>query len=1857
MSYELKSDVWDPSSRCTTDLADHNIDDALIESQRWIESVTDKKFANDDFRASLENGVLLCELVTAIKPGSIKKINRLPTPYAGLDNLNLFLHVCEDLGLSGSQLFDTCDLQDITNRGRKLRRIPKETKKEAERRLKNVCSTLYWLGKAAHSLPKYRGPQLNLRAFEQLLWPSNLSKESWSKTETSVKLKKSHSLEDILDTTDSLNNNVSKPKMDAYRNRYSGNYSDYNYSRENGYGNDISSHERKNPDEFVPSETQKRNDNFGYRRPSMPGGLSKEQATKFIAPEVPQHFRFSSGEDVKVARPSKELLEEQKKKNNEDQSAWMSSLSTWKQRRISATHTERERKAEREQYEEGNNNDSNRRSSIKPFHQIVEERLRKKDDDFISILDKPVKEVSEDRALLDEILTSVTLEDDGSVHGSQRSEEEREEAYRRYMYQYYDNRNPTSGYSSRPWQPYPPQPAVHRWNSPHDEAALYTQAARQPPPVMPRRTKPYHKTASIPLEKPVIMTADETVRERTPPDRPGRPAIIKATEIPAQRRPEPRTRFDNERFGRQQEQPRSTRSQPLENRNIDEYSQPSGRHEQPISNERQQPVENRYIDAKPMYRRDEPSSPPSRNRYNDDHIRHRPREEYRGDVPPAESYERRDKPKKEPPPVARRPKSKDVVDLSSLKQAEKKRLSSGILDRVAVFNDGGNQAHNSKPDNRSKSAFNEMTICINQRPHNEKGFGFVMSGGIDKNKPLYVEKVALGGSADICELCAGDEIIFINNQNAVSFTHDAALNAVSQAVVTGNLQLKIRRYGNRGPDESKPSNMKVHIPTVEETRLPENNVPITRTTHEKVEKVMEPEINTLVSKAWEPEPYIPKAWEPQPYVNRTREPEPVVLKKEEPAPKKKERERFITRSGDRSKNNVAEKPIEIKTEVEVKAPAPEKHFASDDEDLLFLEEGDDSGGDMSPAEEERIEREILEQLEREEEEERKRDEMHKQIEAEENKSDSDEDKPPPPIPSRPPPLINLMLRPRREKSKDLVKLEIWKRRHNFFRHHPDKSCWPVFRYSDEEIIIETPVTKETVDVADDVEALWQQVEKISSPGKITNGNSEELQKQEDLFAGIEKPPPITQSVKKFDIKEEQSRLEKWQLEQDKLRQDKYVAERKQLRYQYELQLEKIHDAELKRREAEALQLERYEQELLRTTGYNAEETAKRRELFMNESARREEEYKRRKEELQAFYKQDQQRLEEKEIIETQEDNLKHEESKWELEKDHEEGKKQEIEVKKKHIERERRRTQELDVEAIRLEAEARLKKEWEELEKEKQMQQERERLAMSKLEEIRREHDRLMHQRDDLERKQQEEIKQLMAERKKLHTSPPPSNLTSKDMYTEFAAIKRNDGGGDDPTIRSRQQKPTKSALKQPKHEESVQEQEKRKAAGLPLNNLAKKSDYLKFAAIQHENEEPEDNMQKYRLQSQPMTQPKKIYQPETHSHLAPAKIDKPASYVSPLQKASPFDTQSPVTTDPNFRKYFQQPVRETPQQHIPERDTDYSKHPGRGRDPSPSWQPRRDDRRHDPVPAVMSKYKDESATPSQHWMVEEAERRRLAEREGYDRGTPYEAPSLRHTSTTEKPQRDIPPPTEMRYDERYMYAPPERDTAQKPYGRYEPEQPVKLRQQRETEAERQQKLANRRTHGYIDRPNLNTNRRQRSMDDTDKYRRNRHSMHELGSYSNSAENLPLGAVRNQAPLPDAGIHSHRTASRGSGSPKVPPSPQKTGAYPYPPLPLQAPPTMQPPAPAPIKPGGQSQGNRSVSGKVLCTRCGQVLGRGAAMIIESLGLHFHISCFKCCVCNCQLGSGAKGTDVRIRASKLHCQNCYSNDAGFEFTEV
>uniref|UniRef100_A0A3P9D4G1 LIM domain 7a n=1 Tax=Maylandia zebra TaxID=106582 RepID=A0A3P9D4G1_9CICH len=84
--------------------------------------------------------------------------------------------------------------------------------------------------------------------------------------------------------------------------------------------------------------------------------------------------------------------------------------------------------------------------------------------------------------------------------------------------------------------------------------------------------------------------------------------------------------------------------------------------------------------------------------------------------------------------------------------------------------------------------------------------------------------------------------------------------------------------------------------------------------------------------------------------------------------------------------------------------------------------------------------------------------------------------------------------------------------------------------------------------------------------------------------------------------------------------------------------------------------------------------------------------------------------------------------------------------------------------------------------------------------------------------------------------------------------------------------------------------------------------------------------------------------------------------------------------------------------------------------------------------------------------------------------------------------------------------------------------------------------------------------------------------------------------------------------------------------------------SRQSPSPSP-SPSSPSPINSPEPTKI-CTFCETPLGKGAAMIIESLGLCYHLGCFKCIDCKSDLGGSEAGAEVRIRNKQLYCNSCY-----------
>ena len=90
------------------------------EAVQWIEKVLGEKvFAGakgaDAVQEKLKDGVILCNLVNKIKPGSVKKINTSTMAFKMMENIGNFLSACEALGVPASDSFQTVDLYEKQN--------------------------------------------------------------------------------------------------------------------------------------------------------------------------------------------------------------------------------------------------------------------------------------------------------------------------------------------------------------------------------------------------------------------------------------------------------------------------------------------------------------------------------------------------------------------------------------------------------------------------------------------------------------------------------------------------------------------------------------------------------------------------------------------------------------------------------------------------------------------------------------------------------------------------------------------------------------------------------------------------------------------------------------------------------------------------------------------------------------------------------------------------------------------------------------------------------------------------------------------------------------------------------------------------------------------------------------------------------------------------------------------------------------------------------------------------------------------------------------------------------------------------------------------------------------------------------------------------------------------------------------------------------------------------------------------------------------------------------------------------------------------------------------------------------------
>lgn len=121
-------------------------DSAEKEAQAWIEAILGISF-DAPFEEFLKDGIVLCNLINAIKPGSVSRINRMRQPFMLMENIEAYCNACRTFGIKEFELFRTVDLWEAKN-------IPA------------VVNNLHALGRACQKLPGFTGPTLGAKMAE-----------------------------------------------------------------------------------------------------------------------------------------------------------------------------------------------------------------------------------------------------------------------------------------------------------------------------------------------------------------------------------------------------------------------------------------------------------------------------------------------------------------------------------------------------------------------------------------------------------------------------------------------------------------------------------------------------------------------------------------------------------------------------------------------------------------------------------------------------------------------------------------------------------------------------------------------------------------------------------------------------------------------------------------------------------------------------------------------------------------------------------------------------------------------------------------------------------------------------------------------------------------------------------------------------------------------------------------------------------------------------------------------------------------------------------------------------------------------------------------------------------------------------------------------------------------------------------------------------------------------------------------------------------------------------------------------------------------------------------------------------------
>ncbi|XP_052792746.1 LIM and calponin homology domains-containing protein 1-like isoform X3 [Mya arenaria] len=732
---------------------------ALHETERWIQAITRKKFEYaDDFRKSLGNGVLLCELLNNLQAGTIKRINKLPGAIAGLDNVNVFLAACEKtFGLKPTQLFDSSDLEDLTQRA-----IADENeyllKQETERRSRNVAVTIYWLAKAVSG--KFNGPSLDTSAFSALVYTHGSKRDSIIADEcfkNGSPLGKDSGLETVGETVDKNNHirDSSYDSLGSYERESESSFDELDSSGNMPVRSDMREMKRYGShssltlprDLKLSSNSQdsmysNHKDDSMYRSSpdishvhtrssstdSAEGGYygNHSRQSSGSTAEYPTRRTSSSGRKTSSSSPdplqfvklrSAANLAEQAKKQIEvvkevntmrglttaaaptplthDEPDWKSNLTKWKtQRRKSAHLPDMDVNAPLEEEEP---------RKQKTFSQIMAEK--------------------EDRKSQRRPINVYPMDDDDDLTGKKSSV------------------SPvTKTSTSKSFIPKEPQVVAPWAQGSSGEDIDQSDSENQS-----------HNSGE---SDSVFSSSDKS----STPNK-----VLSDDDLWHKNKPNSQI-MPNKVIQLNARKPGEGVKKMWEN-NVNESQRKENNKKKDIPTNNSAKIKN-ITHAFEQKDKEANASPVIK------------RSEYRNS-PPLKSLDLSD---------SKFSPANDKLPVSPLSPTTPKALTP----RADRFSSGRNvaESNNSEPEKK----FVQKVIKISQRPNNNRGFGFTLVGGLEKREPVTVSRVSLGSAADVQDVLANDELVEVNGRDVWTLTLAQVQGIIDHGVKKGQIELKVKRY-------------------------------------------------------------------------------------------------------------------------------------------------------------------------------------------------------------------------------------------------------------------------------------------------------------------------------------------------------------------------------------------------------------------------------------------------------------------------------------------------------------------------------------------------------------------------------------------------------------------------------------------------------------------------------------------------------------------------------------------------------------------------------------------------------------------------------------------------------------------------------------------------------------------------------------------------------------------------------------------------------------------------------------------------------------------------------------------------------